>query len=86
MALVNLNTLQSSNSMDKPGSNQWIKLNVGGTSFLTTKTTLSRDTNSFLWRLIQEDQELISDRVLPIQLIRILHKLFIYFFRFPFQG
>lgn len=42
---------------------QWVKLNVGGTHFLTTKTTLSRDTNSFLYRLVQEDSDLISDRV-----------------------
>lgn len=42
---------------------QWVKLNVGGTCFLTTKTTLSRDTTSFLARLIQEDSDLISDKV-----------------------
>lgn len=43
-------------------SHQWVKLNVGGTCFLTTKTTLSRDPTSFLSRLIQEDSDLISDR------------------------
>lgn len=48
----------------KNGSKQWVKLNVGGTHFLTTKTTLSRDPNSFLYRLVQEDSDLISDKVL----------------------
>ncbi|KAF4523042.1 hypothetical protein B566_EDAN012771 [Ephemera danica] len=50
-----------SNSV-KPTSKQWVKLNVGGTYFLTTKTTLCRDPNSFLFRLCQEDSDLISDR------------------------
>lgn len=48
--------------LTKQGSNQWVRLNVGGTCFLTTKTTLSRDPNSFLARLIQ-DSDLISDKV-----------------------
>lgn len=48
---------------ERRSSKQWVKLNVGGTYFLTTKTTLSRDTNSFLYRLVQEDSDLISDRV-----------------------
>lgn len=49
---------------DKYGAEkQWVRLNVGGTVFLTTKTTLSRDPNSFLYRLCQEDSDLISDRV-----------------------
>lgn len=50
--------------LTKTGSTQWVKLNVGGTCFLTTKTTLSRDPNSFLARLIQEESDLISDMVL----------------------
>lgn len=42
---------------------QWIRLNVGGTHFLTTKTTLSRDPKSFLCRLVQDDTDLISNKV-----------------------
>lgn len=63
MATVNLNPKKSPNFLARHGSNQWVKLNVGGTCFLTTKTTLSRDPNSFLSRLILEDSDLISDRV-----------------------
>lgn len=64
MATVNLgNQKKSPSLLSKTGSNQWVKLNVGGTCFLTTKTTLSRDPTSFLSRLILEDSDLISDRV-----------------------
>lgn len=63
MTTVNINTRKSSNVLKKQGTDQWVKLNVGGQYFLTTKTTLSRDPNSFLSRLIQEDCDLISDRV-----------------------
>ena len=42
----------------------WVKLNVGGTNFLTTRTTLCRDPKSFLCRLVQEDPELLhTDKV-----------------------
>lgn len=33
----------------------WVKLNVGGTCFLTTRTTLSKDRNSLLYMLINEE-------------------------------
>lgn len=51
------------NHVNKRCNNQWVRLNVGGTYFLTAKTTLARDPNSFLYRLCQEDSDLISDRV-----------------------
>jgi hypothetical protein len=42
---------------------EWIKLNVGGTVFMTTRTTLSKDSNSFLFRLIQDEPDLNTDKV-----------------------
>ncbi|XP_060562163.1 BTB/POZ domain-containing protein KCTD5-like [Ruditapes philippinarum] len=41
---------------------EWIKLNVGGTVFMTTRTTLSKDSNSFLFRLIQDEPDLNTDK------------------------
>lgn len=55
-------SLNSQNSIENRKS-EWIKLNVGGTTFLTTRTTLSRDPKSFLYRLIQEEGHLNTDRV-----------------------
>ena len=43
--------------------NKWVRLNVGGTYFTTTRSTLCRDSKSFLFRLCQEDPSLDSDRV-----------------------
>lgn len=51
-------------SCNKNGQeSKWVKLNVGGTLFVTTRTTLCRDTKSFLCRLCQEDPTLDSDKV-----------------------
>ena len=41
----------------------WVKLNIGGTVFMTTKTTLCRHPNSFLARMLQNDPELPSLKV-----------------------
>ncbi|CAK9299925.1 unnamed protein product [Gordionus sp. m RMFG-2023] len=43
-------------------SSQWVRLNVGGTLFITTKTTLSKHMDSFLYRLIKEDPNLSTDK------------------------
>ncbi|XP_023232315.1 BTB/POZ domain-containing protein KCTD5-like [Centruroides sculpturatus] len=43
---------------DKTRHDQWVRLNVGGTYFLTTRTTLCRDPNSYLYRLCQNDPDL----------------------------
>ena len=51
------------NGMNKP-STKWIRLNVGGQYFVTTTTTLSKYTKSFLYRLCQEHPELNSDKVM----------------------
>lgn len=53
-------TVQSANNVRKT---EWIKLNVGGHYFLTTRTTLCRDPKSFFFRLCQEDELLPSDKV-----------------------
>ncbi|XP_053564857.1 BTB/POZ domain-containing protein KCTD2 [Bombina bombina] len=41
---------------------KWVRLNVGGTYFLSTKQTLSREPKSFLYRLCQEEPGLDSDK------------------------
>lgn len=48
---------------------EWVKLNVGGTVFLTTKTTLSKEKQSFLYRLCQDDPDLPSLKVSQDQIL-----------------
>ena len=37
------------------GQQEWVQLNVGGTRFTTTKSTLSKDPKSFFHRLINQE-------------------------------
>ena len=41
----------------------WIRLNVGGTVFATTVTTLAKDPDSFLHRICRTDDNLDSHKV-----------------------
>lgn len=46
---------------------EWVKLNVGGTTFMSTRTTLCRDPKSFLYRLVQEEPDLNTDKVISLK-------------------
>ncbi|CAH1795011.1 unnamed protein product [Owenia fusiformis] len=46
----------------EPIQNGWVKLNIGGTLYMTTRATLCRDHKSFLYRLCQDDPHLNSDK------------------------
>lgn len=47
----------------RKSADEWVKLNIGGTVFLTTKTTLCKEKDSFLARLCQKDPDLPSLQV-----------------------
>jgi len=52
----------SSNGDVSPSSvpSEWVRLNVGGTVFTTTKSTLQKDRESFLHRLVDPGSDLAS--------------------------
>ena len=43
---------------------EWVRLNVGGRVFTTSRATLTKDPQSFLARIAMEDTELASDKVI----------------------
>ena len=48
--------------LNKP---EWVRLNIGGQCFVTTKTTLCKNANSFFYKLLQDDPTigLTTDKV-----------------------
>lgn len=44
---------------------EWVRLNIGGQYFVTTKTTLCKNAHSFFFKLLQDDPSvgLITDKV-----------------------
>jgi len=49
-------------SQNSRGERDWIKLNVGGKTFTTTRCTLTKDPESFLFRLCQNTSDLESQK------------------------
>lgn len=44
---------------------EWVRLNIGGQYFVTTKTTLCKNAHSFFFKLLQDDPSvgLVTDKV-----------------------
>lgn len=63
----------TSTSSSPPLRKEWVRLNVGGTNFMTTKTTLCKDHKSFLYRLCQEETDLSSEKVSRGQTNLLIH-------------
>ena len=68
MSIMNFITSGHIESGGCDRNKEWIKLNVGGTYFLTTRQTLCKDPNSFFTRLCQEipQPQLHTDKVLVL--------------------
>lgn len=45
---------------------EWVRLNIGGRYFVSTKTTLCKYSNSFFYKLLQDDPSitLTTDKVM----------------------
>lgn len=61
-------TENSSNNNNNSNSNkaEWVRLNIGGKLFVSTKTTLCKNPNSFFFKLLQDDPSigLTTDKVI----------------------
>ena len=61
--MTDVGMLKDDSARESTPKEDWVKLNIGGTVFMTTKTTLCRYPNSFLARMLQNDPELPSLKV-----------------------
>jgi hypothetical protein len=66
---LSTSSVSTSRSTIRKSSDEWVKLNIGGTVFLTTKTTLCKDKDSFLARLCRNDPDLPSLQVRSEELL-----------------
>merc|ERR1712059_83054 len=68
MATATVTALSRQTNNGNPGETsttlrkEWVRLNVGGTIFLTSRATLTKDPQSFLARIAMEGTELESDK------------------------
>ena len=62
---INGSTKSLSSNGVKANKPEWVRLNVGGQYFVTTKTTLCKNANSFFFKLCQDDPSigLTTDKV-----------------------
>lgn len=62
--------MNRSNSLAKA---EWVRLNIGGKEFVTTKTTLCKNAQSFFYKLCQDDPSvgLTTDKVFFIRFLLI---------------
>jgi hypothetical protein len=60
------NIRRQSSQASIASKSEWVKLNVGGQYFLTTKTTLCKNPQSFFYKLCQDDPSigLTTDKVI----------------------
>ncbi|KAF8354148.1 inso-1 [Pristionchus pacificus] len=64
----NQNMHHSKDSFTFPSEGRWVRLNVGGQIFQTTRQTLCREGSSFLARLCLEDSDLSSEKASPFNI------------------
>ena len=60
-----MEAVESHSSQNPPLASlaSWVRLNVGGTIFATTRSTLAKDPHSFLYRVCRADDDLESHKV-----------------------
>lgn len=62
--MAKMEAVESNSSQNPPLASlaSWVRLNVGGTIFATTRSTLAKDPHSFLYRVCRSDDDLESNK------------------------